>query len=32
MLTVVKIVNSTRSWYEAGASVRQRMASERAGG
>jgi ACR3 family arsenite transporter len=26
MLSVVKIVNSTRSWYEAGAMVRQRVA------
>jgi ACR3 family arsenite transporter len=26
MLSVVKIVNSTRSWYEAGATVRQRVA------
>ncbi len=28
MLSVVKIVNSTRDWYEAGAMVRQRMAAE----
>jgi ACR3 family arsenite transporter len=32
MLSVVKIVNRTRSWYEAGATVRQRIASEKAGG
>jgi arsenite transporter len=32
MLSVVKIVNSTRGWYEAGGNVRQRIASERAGG
>jgi len=32
MLSVVKIVNSTRRWYEAGGTVRQRIASERAGG
>jgi len=32
MLSVVKIVNSTRDWYEAGDTVRQRIASERAGG
>jgi len=32
MLSVVKIVNSTRGWYEAGATVRQRIASEKAGG
>jgi ACR3 family arsenite transporter len=31
MLSVVKIVNSTRGWYEAGATVRQRVASEKAG-
>jgi arsenite transporter len=30
MLSVVKIVNNTRGWYEAGASVRQRLASEKA--
>ena len=30
MLSVVKIVNNTRGWYEAGASVRQRVASEKA--
>jgi ACR3 family arsenite transporter len=30
MLSVVKIVNNTRAWYEAGASVRQRLASEKA--
>ncbi len=32
MLSVVKIVNSTRHWYEAGGTVRQRIASERAAG
>jgi ACR3 family arsenite transporter len=32
MLSVVKIVNSTRGWYEAGTTVRQRIASEKAGG
>ena len=32
MLSVVKIVNSTRGWYEAGATVRQRIADEKAGG
>ncbi len=32
MLSVVKIVNSTRTWYEAGATVRQRVAGEKAGG
>ncbi len=32
MLSVVKIVNSTRGWYEAGATVRRRVASEKAGG
>jgi ACR3 family arsenite transporter len=32
MLSVVKIVNSTRGWYEAGATVRQRIASEKARG
>jgi ACR3 family arsenite transporter len=32
MLSVVKIVNSTRGWYEEGAMVRQRIASEKAGG
>jgi ACR3 family arsenite transporter len=31
MLSVVKIVNSTRGWYEAGATVRQRVASQKAG-
>jgi ACR3 family arsenite transporter len=31
MLSVVKIVNNTRGWYEAGATVRQRVASEKAG-
>jgi ACR3 family arsenite transporter len=30
MLSVVKIVNSTRGWYEAGATVRQRIANEKA--
>ncbi len=32
MLSVVKIVNSTRGWYEAGATVRKRVANEKAGG
>jgi ACR3 family arsenite transporter len=32
MLSVVKIVNSTRGWYEAGATVRQRVANQKAGG
>jgi arsenite transporter len=32
MLSVVKIVNNTRGWYEAGATVRQRIASEKASG
>jgi ACR3 family arsenite transporter len=32
MLSVVKIINNTRGWYEAGATVRQRVASEKAGG
>jgi arsenite transporter len=32
MLSVVKIVNSTRGWYEAGATVRRRVASLKAGG
>jgi arsenite transporter len=32
MLSVVKIVNSTRGWYEAGTSVRQRVLSGGAGG
>ncbi len=32
MLSVVKIVNSTRGWYEAGATVRRRIASEKARG
>jgi ACR3 family arsenite transporter len=31
MLSVVKIVNRTRPWYEAGTGVRQRIASEEAG-
>ncbi len=31
MLSVVKIVNSTRGWYEAGTTVRQRIANEKAG-
>jgi ACR3 family arsenite transporter len=31
MLSVVKIVNSTRGWYEAGATVRQRIANEKTG-
>ncbi|MEJ2376739.1 MAG: ACR3 family arsenite efflux transporter [Pseudolabrys sp.] len=30
MLSVVKIVNSSRGWYEAGASVRQRLAGGKA--
>jgi arsenite transporter len=32
MLSVVKIVNSTRGWYEVGATVRQRVANQKAGG
>ncbi len=32
MLSVVKIVNNTRGWYEAGAIVQQRIASEKAKG
>ncbi len=32
MLSVVKIVNSTRGWYEAGNGVRQRIAGQKAGG
>jgi ACR3 family arsenite transporter len=32
MLSVVKIVNSTRGWYEAGSGVRQRVASQKVGG
>src|SRR5450755_1148928 len=32
MLSVVKIVNGTRGWYEAGATVRQRIGKARAGG
>ena len=32
MLSVVKIVNNTRGWYEAGNGVRQRVASQKAGG
>lgn len=32
MLSVVKIVNSACGWYEAGAMVRQRIASEKSGG
>ncbi|MGD0024193.1 MAG: arsenical-resistance protein, partial [Xanthobacteraceae bacterium] len=32
MLSVVKIVNNTRGWYEAGATVRRRIASEKARG
>ena len=32
MLSVVKIVNNTRGWYEAGNGVRQRVASHKAGG
>ena len=27
MLSVVKIVNNTRGWYEAGGTVRQRIAA-----
>jgi ACR3 family arsenite transporter len=30
MLSVVKIVNATRGWYESGAIVRERIASEKA--
>ena len=29
MLSVVKIVNGTRDWYEAGGSVQQRLANGR---
>jgi arsenite transporter len=32
MLSVVRIVNSTRGWYEVGNGVRQRIASQKAGG
>lgn len=32
MLSVVKLVNGTRGWYEAGRNVRQRVASPKAGG
>jgi arsenite transporter len=32
MLSVVKIVNNTRDWYEAGTGVRQRVTREKAGG
>jgi ACR3 family arsenite transporter len=32
MLSVVKIVNNTRGWYEAGTKVRQRIGKARAGG
>lgn len=32
MLSVVKIVNSTRGWYEAGNGVRQRIVNQKAGG
>jgi arsenite transporter len=32
MLSVVKIVNSTRGWYEAGNTVRQRIAGEKRSG
>jgi len=32
MLSVVKIVNGSRGWYEAGATVRRRIAGEKAGG
>jgi arsenite transporter len=31
MLSVVKFVNSTRGWYEAGATVQQRVASQKTG-
>lgn len=31
MLSVVKIVNNTRGWYEAGANVRQHVVREKAG-
>ncbi len=31
MLSVVKIVNSTRGWYEAGPAVKRRAATDRAG-
>ena len=31
MLSVVKIVNTTRRWYEAGNGVRRRIASQKAG-
>jgi hypothetical protein len=30
MLSVVKIVNRTRGWYESGAAVRRRIVSEKA--
>ena len=32
MLSVVKIVNATRGWYEAGAAVKRRVAKEQASG
>lgn len=32
MLSVVKIVDNTRGWYEAGSTVQQRLASEKARG
>jgi ACR3 family arsenite transporter len=32
MLSVVKIVNGSRGWYETGAMVRQRIAGEKSGG
>lgn len=32
MLSVVKLVNGTRGWYESGSSVRHRAASHKAGG
>ena len=32
MLSVVRIVNNTRGWYESGAIVQQRIASEKARG
>jgi len=31
MLSVVKIINNTRGWYESGATVQQRIADEKAG-
>jgi hypothetical protein len=32
MLSVVKIVNATRSWYEAGAAVRRRGVGQQISG